>query len=367
MTWSFRLIRLFGTDVKVHFTFILLLAFLFVSTGRAEGAEAAWWVTGFFLSLFLCVLLHEFGHILMARRFGIRTPDVILLPIGGVARLERIPEEPRQELLIAVAGPAVTLAIAGLLWGWLWLAGEPAALLPSVAFKGGFATDLLRVNVMLFLFNLLPAFPLDGGRVLRSVLATRMNYVRATRIANWRQPWRWCWESQAVLQSAWLIALRLPRRQRPPGEARAAGRASPYQMMVMKFDTCRCATLMTQTGSDGTARVPGGDNSGKIEGLTMTTSSGLTNGAGLSLWNNGAQRPAQLGSFDAAWAAQARPRPSVSGWTSGSWASRWTTSTYPRPAAVAAGVSEPTARMAQAPPTGGIGPPSALSEISSPR
>src|SRR5574338_325938 len=116
MSWSFRLSRVLGTDVKVHVTFLLLLAFLFVNTGARAGAAAAVAMATLFVGLFLCVLLHEFGHILMARHYGIRTPDVLLLPIGGVARLERMPEEPRQELLIALAGPAVTLAIAALLY-----------------------------------------------------------------------------------------------------------------------------------------------------------------------------------------------------------------------------------------------------------
>jgi len=278
MTWSFRLVRLFGTDVKVHFTFILLLAFLFVSTGRAEGAQAAWWVTGFFLTLFLCVLLHEFGHILMARRFGIRTPDVILLPIGGVARLERIPEEPRQELQIALAGPAVTLAIAALLWGWLKLAGESAELLPSTVFRGGFAADLLRVNVMLFLFNLLPAFPLDGGRVLRSLLATRLSYVRATRIAATGGQILAMVLGVAGLfyNPLWLfIALFVylgAGQETAQAEARAAGRGIIVdQMMVTKFETLPVhATLREAVDRllDGEQReFPVVDNSGKVEGI----------------------------------------------------------------------------------------------------
>src|SRR5262245_10198607 len=125
MSWSFRLIRILGTEVKVHITFLLLLAFFFAKVQLESGAVAAVGMTVLFISLFFCVLLHEFGHILMARRFGIRTPDVLLLPIGGVARLERIPEEPRQELLIALAGPLVTLVIAGVLFLVLLAMGEP--------------------------------------------------------------------------------------------------------------------------------------------------------------------------------------------------------------------------------------------------
>jgi Zn-dependent protease/CBS domain-containing protein len=278
MTWSFRLARILGTDVKVHFTFILLLVFLFVSTGRTQGAETALWVTGFFLALFFCVLLHEFGHILMARRFGIRTPDVILLPIGGVARLERIPEEPRQELLIAIAGPLVTLAIAAIMWGWLRLAGEPAALLPADAFSGGFAADLLRVNVLLFLFNLLPAFPLDGGRVLRSLLATRMSYVRATRIAaSGGQMLAMVLGIAGLFYNPlWLfIALFVyfgAGQEAAQAEARAAGRGIIVdQMMVTKFETLPVhATLRDAVDRllDGEQReFPVVDNAGRVEGI----------------------------------------------------------------------------------------------------
>lgn len=183
MSWSFRLIRVFGTEVKIHLTFLLLLAGLWIVTQRGSGVEEALVTTGFILALFLCILLHEFGHILMARRFGIRTPDVILLPIGGVARLERMPEEPRQELLIALAGPAVTLAIALLLAGVVALRGEPLILMPAEGEAANFLLDLVRVNLFLLAFNLVPAFPLDGGRVLRALLTMRMPHVKATRIA----------------------------------------------------------------------------------------------------------------------------------------------------------------------------------------
>jgi len=184
MSWSFRVARILGTDVKIHFTFVLLLVYIYFEVQNAQGSAAALATIVYFLALFLCVLLHEFGHILMARRFGIGTPDVILLPIGGVARLERLAEEPKQEFLIALAGPFVTLALAAglaallaglhspLLWPW---AGdiEQATLWQA----------LFSTNVALLLFNLLPAYPMDGGRVLRSILATRIGMVRATRVA----------------------------------------------------------------------------------------------------------------------------------------------------------------------------------------
>jgi Zn-dependent protease/predicted transcriptional regulator len=137
----------------------------------------------FFTALFGCVLLHEFGHALTARRFGVRTRDIILLPIGGLARLERIPDQPAQEFWIAIAGPAVNVAIAMLIAaGQLFSSG----LWPSTELdlgEGSLAERLLFVNLFLVFFNLLPAFPMDGGRVLRALLALRLDYARATNIA----------------------------------------------------------------------------------------------------------------------------------------------------------------------------------------
>jgi Zn-dependent protease len=184
MRWSYTIGRIAGTEVKVHITFLLLLGWLALSEYQQGGAAAALDYTVFFLAFFLCIVLHEFGHITMARRFGVRTPDVLLLPIGGVARLERIPEEPRQEFLIALAGPLVTVAIILLLLGALWLGGAPVALTDRLTGDVPFPLRLLVVNVVVLLFNLVPAFPLDGGRMLRSLLARRLGLVRATRIAG---------------------------------------------------------------------------------------------------------------------------------------------------------------------------------------
>ncbi|HXE57816.1 MAG TPA: site-2 protease family protein [Gemmatimonadales bacterium] len=183
MTWTYRIARVAGTDIKVHATFLFLII-LALPALRHGGWPAFIEQLLFFLALFLCILLHEFGHILMARRFGVRTPDVILLPIGGVARLERLPDAPKQEFLIALAGPLVTLAIALLLYGWTTLTARPTSLDDLMALESvPFAVALMRVNVLLLAFNLLPAFPMDGGRLLRAVLSHRLGLVRATRIA----------------------------------------------------------------------------------------------------------------------------------------------------------------------------------------
>jgi len=278
MSWSFRLVRILGTDVKVHFTFVLLLGFLFFAYQRTAGPAAAVAMVVLFLAIFLCVLLHEFGHILMARRFGIRTPDVILLPIGGVARLERIPEEPRQELLIALAGPVVTALIAAGLWGWLVLAGEPVALWPSGEAAGGLVLELFQINVLLLGFNLIPAFPLDGGRVLRALLSTRMTHVRATRIAAMAgQVLAMIFGVVGLVYNPlWvLIALFVffgAGQEATVVETRAAGRGIVVdQMMITRFRTLPVYATLRQAVDlllEGEQReFPVVDNLGNVEGL----------------------------------------------------------------------------------------------------
>ncbi len=185
---AWRLTKIAGIEVRVHWTFLLLLGFYawtyYTEPGLAEGARVGSAVQGvvFTLLIFGCVVLHEFGHAFAARAFGIRTPDITLYPIGGVARLERMPRSPVQELVIAVAGPAVNVAIAvGIL---LVLGGLSATdWTPLDRAGGGLATGLLQVNILLVVFNMLPAFPMDGGRVLRALLAMIMDHTKATRIA----------------------------------------------------------------------------------------------------------------------------------------------------------------------------------------
>jgi len=184
MKWSIRVGKLFGIDVYLHFTFLLLLAFLAYVYWRAtQQIGAALVGVGFFVALFGCVLLHECGHALMARRYGIATQDITLLPIGGVARLERMPEKPMQEFWVALAGPAVNVVIAAALGLWLWLTSAQVPLGELSVTGGSFAGRLLVVNLFLVAFNLLPAFPMDGGRVLRALLAARLGRRRATAIA----------------------------------------------------------------------------------------------------------------------------------------------------------------------------------------
>jgi Zn-dependent protease/predicted transcriptional regulator len=184
MKWSWKLTRLAGIDVYVHATFFVLIAWLALSYWQVEGNLAA--VVrgiGFVLALFACVVLHELGHALTARRYGIRTRHITLLPIGGVAALERMPDDPKQEIAVALAGPAVNLVIAVGLWAWLAL-NNTLAPLDRIGITGGpFLDRLMTLNIMLALFNLLPAFPMDGGRVLRAALAIRMGRAQATRVA----------------------------------------------------------------------------------------------------------------------------------------------------------------------------------------
>jgi stage IV sporulation protein FB len=183
MSWSFSIGHLFGSELRVHATFLLLLAWIGTAAWVSGGPNAAIVNVAFVVALFACVVAHEFGHALMARRFGIRTPDITLLPIGGMARLERIPEEPSQEIWVAIAGPAVNVVIWAVLTVVIGANGSATALVELDDAGHGFFERLAAVNLFLVVFNLIPAFPMDGGRVLRAALAIRTNRVRATRIA----------------------------------------------------------------------------------------------------------------------------------------------------------------------------------------
>jgi Zn-dependent protease/CBS domain-containing protein len=184
MSWSVNIGSIAGTAIRIHVTFLLLLAFFFLQGWAAAGSINDGVNSVVFVVLvFACVLTHEFGHIFTARAFGVETPDVTLLPIGGVARLARIPEKPSEEFLIAIAGPLVNVAIAVVL-----LAVTPAHL--SVAHLAAMESPklstidrLAMINLYLAVFNMIPAFPMDGGRVLRALLAIRLGHVRATEIA----------------------------------------------------------------------------------------------------------------------------------------------------------------------------------------
>ncbi len=182
-SWSWKVGRIAGIPIYIHWTFLILLGWiLFSGLNAGKTLPAALVEVGFVLSLFGCVVLHELGHALVARRFGVPTSDITLLPIGGVARLQRIPDKPIEEFLVAIAGPLVNVVIAALLYA----AGARLTLTAAendFLLKGGFVGRLMLVNLFLVLFNLLPAFPMDGGRILRSLLAMVMDYGRATRIA----------------------------------------------------------------------------------------------------------------------------------------------------------------------------------------
>jgi Zn-dependent protease len=180
--WSMNLFRIRGIQLSIHASFVFLLAYV----AWQGWTEAAWtgaaWSVGCILALFVCVTLHELGHAVAARRFGVRVPRILLLPIGGMAEMDSMPRRPREEIIIALAGPAVNYAIIGVLMlfvrfpegvNWLYIELTPE----------GFGRYLVVVNLIMGVFNLLPAFPMDGGRVFRALLAMRFSYLRATQVA----------------------------------------------------------------------------------------------------------------------------------------------------------------------------------------
>ncbi|MCZ7598298.1 MAG: site-2 protease family protein [Gammaproteobacteria bacterium] len=192
MKWSFSIGRIAGIDVRVHLTFLLLLAWFAIWNWQASGDTGqVMSAMIFILALFACVVMHEFGHALVARRFGVATRSITLLPIGGVASMERMPENPLHEIAVAIAGPMVNFAIALVIY--LLMPADSIVAMPqagpdvdgSAELPGGtsLAGQLLFINLVLGVFNLLPAFPMDGGRVLRALLSLFMPSLRATRLA----------------------------------------------------------------------------------------------------------------------------------------------------------------------------------------
>ena len=182
MRWSLGTGKIAGIPVRLHVTFLAFVAWIAVSQGVAAGdPRRALSSVALLLLVFACVVIHELGHALAARRYGIRTLDIVLLPIGGVARLERMPEKPSQELVVAGAGPTVNVVIVMALLLLFAARGEPVA---SAGLGGGVTAALLAVNLAMVVFNLIPAFPMDGGRILRALLAMWMPFAKATRAAS---------------------------------------------------------------------------------------------------------------------------------------------------------------------------------------
>ena len=200
MKWSFRIVTILGTEVRIHATFALLLAFVaWQSMSQGGGVSAALESILLVCAMFTCVLLHEFGHVLAARRYGIQTPDITLLPIGGVARLERMPRKPSEELVVALCGPLVNVVIAAVI---AIVSGVMIPHGPGATFMraGHFWMTLMEWNMVMVFFNLVPAFPMDGGRVLRALLAMMTDdYTKATRWAAG------IGQALAVLVVIWMV------------------------------------------------------------------------------------------------------------------------------------------------------------------
>lgn len=177
--WSINLFKVFGIQLAVHASFLLLLAYYGYEGWLDGGLPGLCWSVGVIVLFFVCVILHELGHSLTARRYGVRTSRILLLPIGGMAELEQIPRKPAAELLITIAGPAVNFALVALLlpFAWQGIFREEEMALYSA---GGLVIQLCFANLIMGCFNLVPVFPMDGGRILRALLAIWLPYVRAT-------------------------------------------------------------------------------------------------------------------------------------------------------------------------------------------
>jgi Zn-dependent protease len=181
--WSWRIGRLFGIDLRIHATFLILLAWIGIAHFLSGNLVTALEGVALVVCTFGVIVVHELSHALVARRFGIPTRDITLLPIGGVSTLERMPDRPTEELLVAIVGPLTNFALALLLFAGLYLNGRSFVPENISVIGGPFLAKLAWINISLGVFNLLPAFPMDGGRVLRAALATRMGRLRATTVA----------------------------------------------------------------------------------------------------------------------------------------------------------------------------------------
>lgn len=187
MSGSFKILTWKGVGLYMHWTFFLLVGYIILSSAAfGHTAESLIWSLFFLAAFFICITLHEFGHAFVASRFGIHATQIVLLPIGGVANMEKFPENPKQELAISIAGPLTNVLIAALIWLLL-----PAGLIqpvvtgePQIIGMINLLHNLMIINIWLAIFNMIPAFPMDGGRVIRALLAFRLNYVRATKIAS---------------------------------------------------------------------------------------------------------------------------------------------------------------------------------------
>lgn len=183
MRWSIVIAKIFGIPIRLHLTFVGFLLFIAIVNIFRGGVQSAVFGLFFIIAIFVSVTIHEIGHSLVARGYGIKVSDITLLPIGGVARMERLPEDPKQELRIAITGPLVSFGIALLIFLIIVLVSGFKSITGFSLVGGKFLPNLMWVNIMLGIFNILPGFPMDGGRVFRSILARRMGYAEATKIA----------------------------------------------------------------------------------------------------------------------------------------------------------------------------------------
>jgi Zn-dependent protease len=192
MKGSLHLATVTGIPVKIHWSFGLMLLWVAYETSQVgNGAMFVLISIGIVLSVFFCVILHEFGHALAARKFGVQTFDIMMTPIGGIARLERMPEGRGQEFWVAIAGPCVNFVIVGLIWLGFFLFRQENLPIFSMAFwdfeneASSYFKVIMLANGYLGTFNLLPAFPMDGGRMLRSLLSLKLDRTKATQIASY--------------------------------------------------------------------------------------------------------------------------------------------------------------------------------------